>query len=181
MVWAAHRSCLVSHLSPQRWSPRIAEHDHVLVLALLAKGVRLHDARDLAQEAWARLIEADRDGKLERIDLPGLVIRQAMFLLAEQQRVRSRRLLEDAGEAARLEAPGGQPESILEARQRLSVVASALSTVTPRGREVMETWLGSTTGHAEQAARVGLSVQRFRQVLCEVRARLRAALGETSR
>lgn len=164
-----------------RWSPRIAEHDHVVVLALLAKGVRLHDARDLAQEAWARLIEADRAGKLERIELPGLVIRQAMFLLAEQRRVRARRVEVEPLDAGHLEATGGEPESILEARQRLSVVQAALAKVTPRGREVMETWLGSSSGHAEQAARVGLSVQRFRQVLCEVRARLKAALEEASR
>jgi RNA polymerase sigma-70 factor (ECF subfamily) len=32
--------------------------------------------------------------------------------------------------------------------------------------------------HAEAAAQVGLSVQRVRQILCEVRKRLRAVLSE---
>jgi hypothetical protein len=33
--------------------------------------------------------------------------------------------------------------------------------------------------HEELAARAGVSVQRFRQTLCEVRARLRAAVKES--
>ncbi len=163
------------------WTHRIAEHDHVIVLALLSKGVRLHDARDLAQDAWTRLIEADRAGRLERIELPGLVIRQAMFLLAERRRIGARRLEVDVDEAAALPTREGVPDSVLDAKQRLALVSATLAQVSPRGREVLESQLSSDAGHAEQAARIGLSVQRFRQVLCEVRARLRAALGEDSR
>lgn len=162
------------------WKHRIAEHDHVVVLALLSKGVRLHDARDLSQDAWTRLIEADRAGRLERVELPGLVIRQAMFLLAERRRVGGRRVEVDVEAAAELPATS-EPESIVDAKRRLALVSATLDGVTPRGRQVMESLLSSSDGHAEQAARVGLSVQRFRQVLCEVRARLRAALGEGSR
>lgn len=159
------------------WQTRISEHGHVVVLALLSKGVRLHDARDLAQDAWTRLIEADRQGRLERIELPGLAIRQAMFLLSERQRVVVRRVEAPVDEAGELAAESW-PEAVVEARQRLALISATMEQVPPRARAVLASHLSSADGHAEQAARVGLSVQRFRQVLCEVRARLRAALGE---
>ncbi|MCA2980091.1 MAG: hypothetical protein INH41_18275 [Myxococcaceae bacterium] len=164
------------------WTLRISEHDHVVVLALLSRGVRLQDARDLAQDAWARLVEAERAGRLERIELPGLVIRQAMFLLAERHRVLRRRVDVDVEVEVAAELPAsGEPESIVDARRRLALVSATLEQVPPRGRQVMESLLASSDGHAQQAARIGLSVQRFRQVLCEVRARLRAAMGEDGR
>lgn len=159
------------------WQARISRHDHVVVLALLSKGLRLHDARDLSQEAWTRLIEADRRGRLERVELPGLAIRQAMFLLSERRRGEGRRPeapLDDAAEVP----TAGVPDAIAEARQHLGLIAATLEQVPPRGREVLSSHLSSAEGHVEQAARIGLSVQRFRQVLCEVRARLREALGE---
>lgn len=164
--------------SVDHWKHRIAEHDHVVVLALLSKGVRLFDARDLSQEAWTRLIEADRAGRLERIELPGLVIRQAMFLLAERRRVGGRRVEVDVDEAVSLPAAEASQADIVEARQQLGLVSASLAKLPVRGQQVMNSMLDSNDGHAEQAARVGLSVQRFRQALCEVRARLRAALGE---
>ncbi|MDP1917703.1 MAG: hypothetical protein Q8L14_15785 [Myxococcales bacterium] len=162
------------------WSDSIVQHDHTVVVALLSKGVRLDDARDLAQESWTRLISADRAGRLERIELPGLAIRQAMFLLSERRRLGKRRVEVPEAEAHEL-AGTSQPEAIIESRQALAIVAAELSRATPRAREVMEASLSNAAPHAEHAAALGVSVQRFRQVLCIIRARLRAAVEEATR
>lgn len=162
------------------WSDSIRLHDHTVVVALLSKGVRLDDARDLSQESWTRLIAADQAGRLERIELPGLAIRQAMFLLSERRRVTRRRVEVPEAEAHELRGTDA-PEAVLESRQALAIVAAELARATPRAREVMEASLSASIPHAEHAAAIGLSVQRFRQVLCIVRARLRAAVEEATR
>jgi DNA-directed RNA polymerase specialized sigma24 family protein len=162
------------------WSDAIRLHSHTVVVALLSKGVRLDDARDLVQESWTRLMTAHQAGRLERIELPGLAIRQAMFLLAERRRITRRRVEVPETEAHSLTS-GVQPEALIEARQALAIVAAELSLEAPRAREVMEASLSTSVPHAEHAAAIGLSVQRFRQVLCMVRARLRDALDEATR
>lgn len=171
----------VDHLVNAFWTDAVRRFDHTVVVALLAKGVRLHDARDLAQETWARLIAAHRDAKLERVELPGLAIRQAMFLLAERRRVELRRVEVPETEAHAL-AGEEEPESIAGTREVLAVVAAELERATPRAREVIDVALSANHGaHAEHAAALGVSVQRFRQILCAVRARLRAAVAEATR
>lgn len=161
------------------WTDAVRRHDHTLVVLLLAKGVRLHDARDLAQETWARLIAAHQEGRLERLELPGLAVRQALFLLAERRRSEQRRDVVPETEALTLPA-ADEPEQRLGARQLLSLVADELDKATPRARAIFEAAL-SGAPHAEEASGLGVSVQRFRQVLCAVRAKLRAAVAEATR
>ncbi len=43
-------------------------------------------AKDIAQEAWIRLVEQQRLGRLERLVLPGLAITQASYLAMEAAR-----------------------------------------------------------------------------------------------
>lgn len=158
------------------WKAAVAAHDHTLVVSLLASGLRLDDARELAQEAWLRVIEASAAGRLERIELPGLVIRQASYLLLDRQRLQRARVRAPVHEAEAL--PSGQtPEQDTAARELLQVVDGRLATATPRERSVLQSVLASPfESQGVLAAREGLSLQRFRQVLCDVRAKLRAAL-----
>jgi DNA-directed RNA polymerase specialized sigma24 family protein len=169
-----------SHGSPSMtqpdWPRLIERHQHAVVLALLARGVRLRRARELAQDAFGRLYEAHRLGRLEAVQLPGLAIRQATFLLLQELRP-AHLPLEAAPEVLALEAGGGTPEQHLQARQALERTRAALQRCSPRARALYELQLDHPElAHAELAPRAGVSLQRFRQTLCEVRARLRAAL-----
>src|SRR5262249_33130525 len=62
--------------SPPAWDELIARHNHTVMVALLARGIRIDRAREAAQEAWARLIARQREGRLERLVLPGLAVVQ---------------------------------------------------------------------------------------------------------
>lgn len=160
------------------WKAAIARHDHALVLSLLASGLRLDDARDVAQEAWLRVIEASATGRLTHLELPGLVIRQASFIVLDRQRASTLRTHVPEDEAATLPADE-RADHQAHARELLATLEAGLATATPRQREVFFTVLAAPdAGHRELAARRGLSLQRFRQVLCDVRARLRRALEE---
>src|SRR5262245_35043530 len=72
------------------WQALVALHDRRVIVSLLARGIPLDRARDLAQETWARLWEQHREGKLPRLELPGLAVRQAAFLAADDARRRAR-------------------------------------------------------------------------------------------
>jgi hypothetical protein len=49
------------------WSALVQRHNQRVVVALLARGVRVDKAKDIAQESWIRLVEQQRQGRLERL------------------------------------------------------------------------------------------------------------------
>lgn len=161
------------------WKQAVAEHDHPLIVSLLAAGLRLDEARDVAQEAWLRVMEAASAGRLERVELPGLVIRQASFIVADRQRARRLRTPAAAQDLDALPA-SETTEGPTHARELLEVVDAELATATPRARGVFFAVLNAPdAAHRALAAQEGLSLQRFRQVLCEVRAKLRRGLNRS--
>src|SRR5688500_4188567 len=82
----------------------IERHNHRVVVSLLARGLPIDRARELAQETWLRLMESQRAGRLTSLNLPGLAIVQAGFLASNERRglVRGAALA-----CAALPAPGG--------------------------------------------------------------------------
>ncbi len=173
--------------SADAWSALVQRHNHRVVVSLLARGVRVDRAKDIAQEAWMRLVEQQRHGRLDRLQLPGLAITQAMFLSLEAQRreanTRRHDPIDEPAIAAALRDPQGDAESRLLTAERVSRALEILATCSPSARKVFRlAYGGDGLSHAEVAKQVGLSLQRVRQILCEVRAKLRAALeGEDER
>ena len=169
------------------WSALVQRHNHRVVVSLLARGVRVDRAKDIAQEAWMRLVEQQRQGRLDRLQLPGLAVTQAMFLSLEAQRreanPRRHDPIDEPAIAAALRDPQGDAESRLLTAERVSRALEILATCSPSARKVFRlAYGGDGLSHAEVAKQVGLSLQRVRQILCEVRAKLRAALeGEDER
>jgi RNA polymerase sigma factor (sigma-70 family) len=165
------------------WNALIARHDHRIVVSLLARGVRIDRARDIAQEAWIRLVEQQRAGRLTHLHLPGLAIAQAAFLSLEAARRDGSRgqPLPLEGEAGRMATdlvdPAADAETRLLTSERVERAERVLATFAPNARDVFRlAYGGDGLSHADVAKRVGLSLQRVRQILCEVRKELRAAL-----
>jgi RNA polymerase sigma-70 factor (ECF subfamily) len=163
------------------WSALVERFNRTVVLHLVARGIRLDCAKDIAQDAWIRLIEQQRHGRLDRLRLPGLAIAQAGYLALEAARreVGSRRShdLDEPAIAAALRDPNGDAESKLLTEERVARAVDVLAACSNSSRRVFRlAYGGDGLSHAEVAKRVGLSLQRVRQILCEVRARLREAL-----
>src|SRR5580692_6059102 len=110
--------------SAEAWSALVARHNHRVVVTLLARGVRVDRAKDIAQEAWIRLVEQQRLGKLERLQLPGLAIVQASFLAMEAARrevnVRRHEPLDEPAVAAALADPHDDAETRLMTEERVT-------------------------------------------------------------
>jgi RNA polymerase sigma factor (sigma-70 family) len=160
------------------WNALIARHDRRVVLTLLGAGLLPAQARDVAQEAWLRLIRQADAGKLARLQLPGLVVRQALFLAQSVARKGGAAVVDaDPSTSVTVESP----EARYLAAERLTRAKARLAELSPSAQKVFELLYGEPhLSHAEIAARIGLSVQRVRQIICEVRKELRADLeGET--
>jgi len=179
---AAEPSVAARALSGDReaWAALVARHGHRVVVSLLARGLPLERARELAQETWLRLMEQQRLGKLRELELPGLAIRQASFLaLDEGRRTAARAAHEHADPDAHRTAPGPTPEQQLLGRQQLERARVALGACSPSAQRVFTlVYEHPDRPHADVAAEVGLSLQRVRQILCEVRSKLRRAIEE---
>ncbi|WP_233576814.1 RNA polymerase sigma factor [Citreicoccus inhibens] len=165
------------------WDALIARHDRRVMVSLLAKGVRADRARELVQETWARLIQQQQRGLLTELRLPNLALTQAAFLAADDARRTRRESLsgsvEELAERQHPVDPAASAEKRLLSEEQLSRAHEALAQMSPSARNVfLLACDGQELPHAEVAVRVGLSTQRVRQILCEVRKRLRAALEE---
>jgi RNA polymerase sigma-70 factor (ECF subfamily) len=161
------------------WNALVHKHNQRVVVALLARGVRADRAKDIAQEAWIRLIEQQRLGRLDRLVLPGLAITQAAFLAMEAARreAASRHQPIDELVTAAIADPRADAESRMMTEERVARALEVLSGCSSSAKEVFRlAYGGDGLSHAEVAKRVGLSLQRVRQILCEVRAKLRVAM-----
>jgi RNA polymerase sigma factor (sigma-70 family) len=160
------------------WELLIRRHERAVVVALLARGFSLDAAREVTQDTWTRLIEQSRRGALTQLILPALAIRQALFLGLDARR-------RQGGDPEELEAAAGTPtpqptaEDRLVHKQQLERALTRLRDCTPAAQKVfLLAFQEGGLSHGEIAAQVGLSLQRVRQTLCEVRSRLREALVE---
>lgn len=163
------------------WNVLIKRHERSVLLRLLARGVRFDRAKDIVQDTWARLIQLQRDGRLESLQLPGLAITQATYLALETTRRDARDVaIDEVPEVSRLLDPEVSIEERLAARVDLDQAVRELERCSPQARRLFSMVYDEPgTPHAEAAKEIGISVQRVRQTLCEVRARLRKAMERT--
>src|SRR5262249_34531104 len=73
------------------WDEAVRAHNARVVASLLALSIPFDQAEELADQAWARLIEQHRAGQLTEVKLPGLAIKQARFLALDWRKEQARR------------------------------------------------------------------------------------------
>lgn len=153
------------------WARAVQTHQRVIVVRLIATGCTLERAQELAQETWIRLIEQDRLGRLPEVSLPGLAIRQAQFLAKDALRQGNREPI-FSGDVDKQAANECQESRVL-ARDALRHAEQVLQTLPATAQTIFRLAYGpERPTAAEIAKQVGLSTQRVRQTLCEVRRRL---------
>ena len=163
------------------WDRLIEQHSRRVVVALLARGLPLERAKELADDAWVRIIGQHRAGRLPELKIPGIVIMQALFLARDAQRVSMRRAAVDAriGGDYGLHGSNDDVEGQFLAREQLRQVAKVVEAASPTARRVFELSYGESNRDASEIAEeVGISIQRVRQITCELRKRIRGAVGE---
>jgi RNA polymerase sigma-70 factor (ECF subfamily) len=159
------------------WEAHVRHHQRRVLMSVVALGLRLDRAEEICQRAWARLIEKFERGELESVELPGLVIAQARFFardelrrLAKEQQHRS-----SVGDITILD--DRDPERRFLAKEDLERALAAISACSPSAQRVFRAFYDDPRRPQQEIAReLGISLQRVRQTLCEVRRRVREAL-----
>jgi RNA polymerase sigma-70 factor (ECF subfamily) len=162
---------------PSEWSALVARHDRVVWLSVLAMGVPADLAREVVQDAWAKLFEQRERGALPELKLPGLAIAQAKFFALDA--LRRRKVEERVLAEVERGADALDPERRAIGKQELARAQQALSQCSPQQRRVFHAvYDDPSRAHAEIAGELGLSTQRVRQIVCEVRRALRVAMED---
>jgi RNA polymerase sigma factor (sigma-70 family) len=167
---------------PLDWDAQMRRYARRVIVTLLARGIPLERAKELAQDAWMRVIQNHRAGKLPELHLPGVVIAQAEFLARDDWRRTSRRQARGMDASAEVD-PDASPapadfEARMDARQQLRAVESVLRRASENARKVFFMTYGSEARPAAEIAEaLGLSVQRVRQIACELRQEIRRTTG----
>jgi RNA polymerase sigma-70 factor (ECF subfamily) len=165
----------------EAWNALIARHNRRVIVSLLARGMSVERAKDIAQEAWLRLVEQQRAGRLTHISLPGLAIAQAAYLAFEAARKDATRIemLAAGPEGVDYADPGADLETRIVSSERLARAERVLANCHRSAQVVFRLAYGEKPrSHVDIAREAGLSLQRVRQILCEVRKVLREALEE---
>jgi DNA-directed RNA polymerase specialized sigma24 family protein len=163
------------------WSSSVRAHNPRVVASVLALSVPIDQAEELASQAWARLIEQHEAGALADIKLPGLAIKQARFLALSWLKGRHRESGLSDTVAADESGDGADPERLLIARREVEMALRVIAGCSRSAQAVFHhLYDDPPPPHEVVAERVGLSVQRVRQILCEVRKKIRAALESKS-
>ena len=166
--------------SRQQWDESIRRHNHTVVLSVLAMGFSLDHAQEIAQSTWERLVERHSRGQLDDMRLPGLAIAQARFLALDHRRRQARR--DSRTDPIELHPdiagpPRDDPHQTLVSRERLERTLEALGHCSVQSQRVFRHYyVDGETSAAKVAERIGLSTQRVRQILCDLRKELRVAL-----
>jgi len=160
------------------WHHLVVRHGRAVWLSIVALGVAPDLARELAQATWLRLFEQVERGAIPEVRMPGLALAQARFLALDELR-RQRAGLQRLADVAELDAvpDPADAEAELIVRERFDRALAALRGCSPMEQRIFHlVYDDFERPHAAIAAEVDLSTQRVRQILCAVRARLRAAL-----
>jgi RNA polymerase sigma-70 factor (ECF subfamily) len=164
------------------WSAIVRSHDRRVWLSLLALGLGPDRAREIAQTTWTRLIEKYGAEKLSDLQLPGLAIAQARFLALDDLRRTEgeRRKLEPYAERVHAIADGTpSAEAQVMTREQFARALAELAALGPAAQKIFRLVYGDPPiSQSDAAEKAGISVQRVRQTLTEVRKKIRRALEE---
>jgi RNA polymerase sigma-70 factor (ECF subfamily) len=148
-----------------------------VLVSVLALGLRPARAREIVQETWLTLVQRQRAGKLERLDLPGLAIVQARFLALDDQRAAARGPAREVPETES-PCPGPSPECQLLQRSKIARMLRLLEGCPRHKRQVFLMYYGQQRTAPSIAEELGVTIQHVRQCLYETRKALRAAMED---
>jgi RNA polymerase sigma factor (sigma-70 family) len=154
-------------------------HHPALLRFLRARTGSLDEARDVAQEAFRKLLE------LERLDdvgfLAGFLWKTAQNIVIDRQRHRANRRRLDPIALFEPTKQFPSPESWLDAQQRLKIIDRAIDRLTPMCRSVFVLRIMHERAPDEVAAELGISTRLVRQLAARGLEYVQAVMADAER
>ena len=162
-------------LDRTEWNETIRAYGPRVIAHLAAQGVRIDRAKEIANDAWTRLLEGQRDGRLGEMKMPGLVLQQATYLARDAAR---RGRWEITGETLPdVVDRAPSMEDVLTSKETLARARQAFDGSPPAEQRIfLALYEEPQRSGRDIAVAFGVSEQRVKQVAYEVRKRIRAAL-----
>jgi RNA polymerase sigma factor (sigma-70 family) len=161
-----------------KWDALFRRHHLTLKMWVIGRGIRPSRAEEICQEVWTILPQRDREGKLPYIEMPGLAIHQARWLIHDEYRRRRR---DDHEMPVHLVDPSTRPDRRAEDREELAIVLALIDALPPRQREIFIACRRAESYEAAREILGGGSIQHLKQTVCRVVAHLRTELARRRR
>jgi RNA polymerase sigma factor (sigma-70 family) len=159
------------------------EHNEALLRFLALRLRSHHEAKEVAQEAYVKLLRLEDPGAISF--LRTFLFTIAANLATDRMRARQRQPREVAALFEEFKPAPLSPEQLLASEQELSVVEKLIAGLAPKCRRVLLLHRISGLSALEIAAQMGLSERMVRYYLVQAITRLRtgldAATGRTPR
>lgn len=154
------------------WSTWAKDFGHLVWLRLLSHRIAPDRARELSQEVWEQLYRRWINGTLVDVKMPGLALSHADFLALSERRRRTETPLgrDHEWETVR---PRDAEQHMLDRAHLARVVREVRSCSSTVQRIFELRYYPPGMSTVEISHELGLSHQRVRQILCELRQRIR--------
>lgn len=152
------------------------EHNQALIRFLMARVDSEQEARDVAQEAYVRMLQLDSHGTVSL--LSSYLFKTAANIAIDRMRNRSvnRRVLRGLGEEG-VESQAASPERILQSRQDIELIERSVAELPPKCRQAFYLHRLHDLGPLEIAARLGVSKRMVHHYLVQAMAHIHSTLN----
>lgn len=156
------------------WADWAQQYDRIVWLRIVAHGIDPERASEIKQEVWELLFRRYQRGALGEVTMPGLALAQADFLAGSERRLKRTQDIGLQPNEQTVDAKQFEPEHVAIQRARLRRVASVVGASSKTTQRVFELhYSPPCLSTFEIAVRLNITEQRVRQVICELRERLR--------
>jgi RNA polymerase sigma-70 factor (ECF subfamily) len=152
------------------------EHNQALIRFLMARVDSEQEARDVAQEAYVRMLQLDSRGTVSL--LSSYLFKTAANIAIDRMRNRSvsRRVMRGLGEEG-VEAQVATPERILQSREDIELIERSVAELPPKCRQAFYLHRLHELGPLEIAARLGVSKRMVHHYLVQAMAHIHSSLN----
>jgi RNA polymerase sigma factor (sigma-70 family) len=151
------------------------EHNQALIRFLMSRVDSEQEARDVAQEAYVRMLQLDSRGTVSL--LSSYLFKTAANIAIDRMRNRSvgRRVLRGLGEGS-TESQAASPERILQSREEIELIERSVAELPPKCRQAFYLHRLHDLGPLEIAARLGVSKRMVHHYLVQAMAHIHSRL-----
>lgn len=152
------------------------EHNQALIRFLMSRVDSEQEARDVAQEAYVRMLQLDSRGTVSL--LSSYLFKTAANIAIDRMRNRSvgRRVLRGLGEAGG-DSQAASPERILQSREDIQLIERSVAELPPKCRQAFYLHRLHDLSSSEIAVQLGVSKRMVHHYLVQAMAHIQSTLN----